>query len=150
MRLLVFKLCTSGFGQFISVLPTHPPQVSSDWIGVICELPPSGVSIRILWGLSGDFRWITQRQTDTCPEAIPVLSWLYASVHCCSERWTITPVSGHLQYSRVFVFPRTSLYLASIIPPSILSSLPVCAIEKSKSNCRNHKRRVCGRRVSDI
>lgn len=62
-------------------LPGRSFQVPSDWMGSLCEGPSSGLSTDELWGLSLDFGWASQEQSETGPEATPLLFWLFASGH---------------------------------------------------------------------
>ena len=115
-----------------AVYPTlldRSSQAPSDCMGSVYELPSSGLSADAIWGLTLGFGWATQGHSETCPEATPALSWLYAhgsllcwKVNCCPS------LRLHALWSRFSLM--TSLYFAASILPSILTSLPVPAAEK--------------------
>lgn len=72
------------------------------------------------------------KQTETCADVTPAVSWLCALGQDCAERWTVTLVSRENLWSR---FPsRTSLYLAAFIHLSILNSLWCCAPGATQSS----------------
>ena len=112
----LYKLCTPGFGRF-PILPIRSSQDSSDWLGNVCDLPSSGLSTDVLWGLSLGFSWTTQRQSEICPEATPPLSWQYASGHRCAKRWTVATVWGRVHSSKTSLFGCIHHSLNSDQPP---------------------------------
>ena len=57
-------------------------QSLSGWMGSIAAQLFSGLSTDVRSGSSPDFGWATQGQSETCPKATPVLSWLCAYGHC--------------------------------------------------------------------
>ena len=54
--------------------------------------------------------------SETCPKATPVLSWLYTSGHCRAERWTVTPVWGHMHSGAGFLQGPLCIWLHSSFP----------------------------------
>ena len=81
----------------------------------------SGLSTDFPGGLNLGFGWATQGQSQACPKATQVLSWLHVSGHC--HRKVNCCISLSLRALCSKFSSRISPYLAAFIVSSILSNL---------------------------
>lgn len=65
---------------------------TSGWMWSICAQPFSDLSCNIQCGSILGSGWATQRRSQRCPKATPLISWLWVQSYCPVGRWTFVPV----------------------------------------------------------
>ena len=82
-----YKLGKSVIWEFLPFFSADP-QVLSGWMGRVAAKLFSGLSRDVRSGSRPGSGWATQGHSEACPEATPVLSWLYSYCRYPGWRWT--------------------------------------------------------------